>query len=276
MFAYVPLFGWAYSLFDFKPGIPLSNTAFVGFDNFVKIIQQNKDVIRVLRNSLAMSGLGLLVSPLPIIFAIMMNEVTFKPFRKIVQTMTTLPNYISWIVIFGLAFSLFSNNGLVNTFLRNFGFESSPTGIMGSVRHVWYFQTALAVWKSLGWGTIIYLASIMGIDTEQYEAAKIDGASRWKCILYITIPGVLPTYFVLLLLAISNILNNGFDQFFVFSNPLVAERIEVLDFYVYKLAFVIKDFPYSIAIGIIKSLIGIILLFSANLFSRRIRGHSIF
>jgi len=276
LFCYVPVFGWIYAFFNYKLGQPLRNMPFVGLANFAKLFTNRQDVLRVLRNTLVFSGLGLLLSPLPILVAIMLNEIPSSKFRRFIQTTTTLPNFISWIIVFGISWAFFSNNGLVNKTFASLGIEQSPTGIMGSLDAVWFFQTALGVWKSLGWNTIIYLAAILGIDVEQYEAAKVDGANRLHCIWYITVPGILPTYFVLLLLQISNILNTGFDQYFVFTNPMVAKNIQVLDYYVYQVGIMIKDYSFSIAIGIIKSLISIMLLFCANYFSKRIRGDAIF
>jgi len=276
LMSYVPLFGWIYSLFDYRPGLPLSSLHFVGLANFQRMFTQYKEILRVLRNTLALSGLNLILSPLPIVFAIMLNELTSSKARRFVQTTTTLPNFISWIVVYGFAFAIFSNNGLVNMIVRSMGMKGSTTGIIGDVNSVWAFQTFLMAWKSLGWSAIIYLAVILGIDQEQYEAAKIDGANRVRCIWHITVPGVLPTYFVLLLLGISNVLSNGFDQFFVFTNPMVSSKIEVLDYYVYKIGIVFNQYSYSIAIGITKSLISIALLFIANFASKKIRGQSIF
>jgi len=276
LMSYVPLFGWIYSLFDYKPGLPLSSLHFVGLANFQRMFTQYKEILRVLRNTLALSGLNLILSPLPIVFAIMLNELTSSKVRRFVQTTTTLPNFISWIVVYGFAFAIFSNNGLINMVLRSMGMQGSTTGIIGDVNSAWAFQTFLMAWKSLGWSAIIYLAAILGIDQEQYEAAKIDGANRVRCIWHITVPGVLPTYFVLLLLSISNVLSNGFDQFFVFTNPMVSSRIEVLDYYVYKIGIIFNQYSYSIAIGITKSLISLALLFIANFASKKIRGHSIF
>jgi len=223
-----------------------------------------------------MSGLWLLTTPLPVLFAILLNEVRVKRFKSLVQTITTLPNFISWIIVFGMAFAIFSMNGMLNTLLGQLGLPRSVTGVLGDIDRVWTFQTILAVWKSLGWNTIIYLAAISGIDPHLYEAAKVDGAGRFRCIWHITIPGVFSTFFVLFILAISNILNTGFEQYFVFYNPMVANKIEVLDFYVYRIGILLGDYPFSIAVGMIKSLIGISLLFLVNLASKKVRGHSVF
>ncbi len=159
--------------------------------------------------------------------------------------------------------------------LRQFGIEPSPTGILGDVDKVWLLQWFLGIWKSFGWSAIIYIAAIVGIDSELFDAARVDGADKLQTIWHITVPGILPTYVVMFLLAVSNILTNGFDQYFMFYNPLVADRIEVLDYYVYKVGFIINDYPYSITLGMLKSLLSIALLFTANGLSRKIRGDAI-
>ena len=133
----------------------------------------------------------------------------------------------------------------------------------------------MGIWKTFGWSAIIYIAEIVGIDTELFDAARVDGANKLQTIFHITIPGILPTYVVMFLMAVSNILSNGFDQYFMFYNPLVADKIEVLDYYVYKVGFMINDYPYSITLGMLKSLISIVLLFTANALSRKIRGTAI-
>lgn len=274
-FGYVPLFGWIYSLFHYKAGLDLSQMDFVGLENFAKLISNWDDLSRVMRNTLVMSFLGILASPLPMAFAILLNEIRVPFFKKFVQTTTTLPNFISWIIVFALSFAIFSNEGLIANLLRALGSESTYTAIYGKNSAVWGFQWALGVWKSIGWSGIIYIASISGIDAELYEAARVDGANRFHLIRYITVPGLIPTYFVLLLLGISNMLSNGFEQYFVFYNSLVADRIEVLDYYIYKIGILINDYSYSTVLGITKTVVSVALLFTANLLSKKIRGQSI-
>ena len=273
-FAYVPLMGWAYAFFNYQPGMKLLDCEFVGFKTFVKIWEDRSELIRVMRNTLVMSGIGLLGMPLPVIFAIMLNEIQSSKFRKLVQTMTTLPNFISWIVVFTLAFAMFSADGMFAGILRHFG-VNRPFNLLGDSRHTWIFQWGLATWKTLGWGAIIYVASIAGIDAELYDAAHVDGANRWQTIRHITIPGLYATFFVQLVLAISNILNNGFEQYFVFYNPLTADKIEVLDYYVFKIGVLTNDYPQSIALGMTKTIISVTLLFAANKLSKKVRGESI-
>ena len=277
-FSYVPLVGWIYSVFDYKIGqkfLDFGSMVFVGLGNFQKLFTERSEVLRVLRNTLALSALGLLATPVPVVFTIMFNEIKNSKFKKIVQTATTLPNFISWIIVYGVAFAFFSVNGFVSVLMQKIGIQPPVMGILGDVDHTWVLQWILGIWKSFGWSAIIYIAAITGIDSELYDAAKVDGANKLQSILHITIPGIMPTYVVMFLLAVSNILSNGFDQYFMFYNPMVADKIEVLDYYVYKVGFYINDYSYSITLGMLKSILGIVLLFTANALSKKIRGESI-
>ncbi len=277
-FSYVPLVGWIYSVFDYKIGqkfLDFGSMVFVGLGNFQKLFTERSEVLRVLRNTLALSALGLLSTPVPVVFAIMFNEIKNSKFKKIVQTATTLPNFISWIIVYGVAFAFFSVNGFVSVLMQKIGIQPPVMGILGDADHTWVLQWILGIWKSFGWSAIIYIAAITGIDSELYDAAKVDGANKIQSILHITIPGIMPTYVVMFLLAVSNILSNGFDQYFMFYNPMVADKIEVLDYYVYKVGFYINDYSYSITLGMLKSILGIVLLFTANALSKKIRGESI-
>lgn len=277
-FSYVPLVGWIYSVFDYKIGqkfLDFGSMVFVGLGNFQKLFTERSEVLRVLRNTLALSALGLLATPVPVVFAIMFNEIKNSRLKKIVQTATTLPNFISWIIVYGVAFAFFSVNGFVSVLMQKIGIQPPVMGILGDVDHTWVLQWILGIWKSFGWSAIIYIAAITGIDSELYDAAKVDGANKIQSILHITIPGIMPTYVVMFLLAVSNILSNGFDQYFMFYNPMVADKIEVLDYYVYKVGFYINDYSYSITLGMLKSILGIVLLFTANALSKKIRGESI-
>lgn len=166
-------------------------------------------------------------------------------------------------------------DGMVNTVFMKLGLIDQPQNIFGNADIAWYFQIALGLWKGLGWSAIIYLAAIAGIDQEQYDAAKVDGAGRWRCMWNVTLPGVITTYLVLLLLGISNILSNGFEQYYVFNNPLVSEKLMVLDLYVYNMGIVYGQYSYSIAIGIWKTIVGIAMLLTANQISKKLRGDSI-
>jgi putative aldouronate transport system permease protein len=275
-FNYIPLFGWIYAFYNFKPGIALSDSTFVGLKFFRLVFEDKDELLRVLVNTLALSFLTILTSPLSAIFAILLNEVKHKRFKKLVQTLTTLPNFISMIIVFSLATFMFSSSGLLNEILLNFHWIKEPTNVLANQNATWWFQTAVSIWKGLGWGAIIYLAAIAGIDTELYDAAKVDGAGRFQRILSITVPGIMPTFFVLTMLNIAGMLNNGFEQYFVFNNALVADKIETLDIFVYRIGIATGDVSFGTAVGIAKTFVSIILLFSVNALSKKVRGHSVF
>ena len=276
MFNYMPLFGWVYSLFNYKPGIPLFKCNFVGLKYFKLFLTDRYDMHRVMKNTITFALIGYVISPLPMIFAIMLNEVRCRPYKKFVQTISTMPNFVSWVIVYSIMFSIFSTDGLLNDWLFSLGLIEKPTNVLADAGAVYWFQTALGQWKNLGWSSIIYLAAISGIDQEMYEAANIDGATRMQSIWYITVPSLMPTFIVLLLLSIGNFVNVGFDQYFVFKNNVNAANIEVLDVYVYRIGLMNTDYSYGVAIGIMKSFVSIVLLFFANFLSKKVRGTSIF
>lgn len=273
-FSYVPLFGWILAFIKYKPGLNIFQCDFAGLEYFWLIFQDWR-IFSVIKNTLAMSFLGLLCAPLPAVFAIFLSELKSVRFKKIVQTITTIPNFVSWVIIYALSYALFSSEGVVNQVLMNLGWVSKATNILGNTKAVWGFQTALGVWKSIGWNAIIYFAAIAGIDSELYDAASVDGAGRFRKILHITIPGISSTFFVLLLLQISNILSSGIDQYLAFYNSMVADKITVLDLYVYRLGLVTQDYSYATAVGISKTVISIVLLFGANGLSKKLRGEGL-
>jgi len=266
-----------YAFTNYQLGRGPFEMPFVGFNNFVRLWNDRADLIRVLRNTLALSFMSIGCSVLPVAFAIMLNDIVNLRLKKLIQTVTTLPHFISWIVVFGIAFAMFSNSGFVATFMMYMGIQINyGAGIMGNVNTIWRFMTALDVWKTLGWSAIIYLAAIAGIDQELYDAAKVDGASKLQTARHITLPGITETYLVLLLLNISNLLSSGFEKYFVFYNSMVSSKLEVLDYFVYKLGIIIGDYSMSVAVSVFKSVVSVALLFFANGVSKRIRGSSIF
>ncbi|MFO7154750.1 MAG: ABC transporter permease subunit [Caldicoprobacter oshimai] len=281
VFSYLPLWGWRYAFYDYRPGASLTRESFVGFKWFTYLFENpatRADIARVLRNTLVMSGLGIATSWLPMAFAIFLAEIRASKFRKIVQTCTTIPNFISWVLVYSVAFAMFSTEGFVNAILIDLGIIENGTNYLMSGEHIWLKMWAWGTWKGLGWSAIIYIAGISSIDQQLYEAATIDGAGRFKRMWYITVPGLMPTFFVLLLLSIANILSNGMDQYFVFKNAANKETIEVLDLYVYTLGLGSGgsgNIPLATVVGMLKSLISITLLFGANKVSKLIRGESI-
>ena len=279
VFAYLPIYGWRYAFFNAKAGDELTSKLFVGFKNFTDLYNNpgiRMDIVKVLRNTLAMSGLGIATSWLPILFAILLAEVKSTKFQRGVQTLTTIPNFLSWVLVYAVALSLFATDGLINNLinLAN-GANVSNTNYLSSASHTWLKMLLWGTWKGLGWSAIIYVAGISGIDQQLYEAARVDGANRFHCIWHITVPGLMPTYMVMLLMSVAGILSNGMEQYLVFSNPYNGDVIQVLDLYVYNLGIGSSQLSVSTVVGILKSLVGVILLFSANGISKAVRGESI-
>lgn len=279
LFCYVPLWGWSFAFVQYKPGKSLFDCNFVGLQNFMQLFGNavmRRNLFKVLRNTFGIHFLGYVFSPLPMFFAVFLSEMKSKQFQKVIQTVTTLPNFISWVILFSLATSIFSTNGLFNTVFMDLGWIDSPTNILNSSRHVWLTQVLLQQWKGMGWSAIIYFAAIAGIDQELYEAAMVDGANRWQKIRHITLPQLIPTYFVLLIMSIGNFLNTGVDQYLAFGNSLNKEYIEVLDLYVYNLGIGSGQISFSVAVGVMKSVVAIVLFSTANLASKKLRGTSVF
>ncbi|MGM0125454.1 hypothetical protein IGI37_002853 [Enterococcus sp. AZ194] len=278
LFSYFPLHGWIYALYDYKPALGLSGSEFVGLKWFKILVSsptQLSQIIQVLKNTFAMSFLGIATSMLPVFFAILLNEVKCKWFKNLVQTLTTLPNFISWVLIYTIAFSLFSSTGLINTLLQENGFISEAIKFLDSDNHTWLMMCLWNIWKGLGWGAIMYLAAIAGIDPELYESARIDGANRFHLMRYITLPALMPTYLVMLMLSIANLLNNGMDQYFVFQNAFNKEHIQVLDLYVYNIGLGGNSLSLATVLSMLKSLVSVALLAIVNFASKKIRGSSI-
>lgn len=278
VFSYMPLWGWSFAFFKYKPGKSLFDCAFVGLEHF-KVLFQNpvmlRNLFRVLENTFGIHFLGYIFTPLPMMFAIFLSEIRSKKFQKTIQTVTTLPHFISWVIMYSLATSLLGANGLLNSMLQNMGSEMT-INILNSDKHVWFTQVLLQQWKNLGWNAIIYFAAIAGIDQQLYDAAMVDGAGRMQRIWYITVPQLIPTYFVLLIMSIGNFLNTGVDQFLTFGNALNKEFIETLDLYVYNLGIGNGQISFSVAVGIMKSIVAIVLFSAANITSKVIRGTSVF
>lgn len=275
VFSYYPLYGWVYAFFDYRPPFPLTKETFVGLKWFKTMVGNEvriKQLLIVLRNTFAMSGINLLFSWFPMIFAVFLNEIKCVSFKKVVQTVTTLPNFISWVLVYSIAYSVFNSTGVVNSIGMNLGLIEEPVMFLQSPDHIWFKMWLWNTWKNAGWAAIMYIAAISGIDEELIEAAKVDGATRMQTIWYITIPSILPTYFVLVMLNLANFLSNGMEQFYVFQNAFNKDSIQVLDLYVYNLAMGNGGYSLSTAISIFKSVVSVILLCVTNKVSKLIRG----
>ncbi len=278
LFSYLPLYGWRYAFYDYTSGGTLSSENFVGFRWFTSVFQNaatRDDIVRVLRNTLAMSGLGIATSWCAMAFAIFLSEVKTPWVRRFVQTFTTIPNFISWVLVYAIAFAIFASDGFISSMFVNAGIWSEGVNMLQSGSHMWLKMLAWGMWKGIGWSAIIYIAGISGIDQQLYEAATVDGAGRFQKMWHITVPGLISTYMVLLLMSIAGILSNGMDQYLAFYNSNNIDTIEVLDLYVYRAGLVNGSISFSTMVGMVKSVISVILLFAANGISKLVRGESI-
>lgn len=276
---YLPLWSWRYAFYDFKWGRPDELNTFVGLDVFRSLINnrfQLEELLQALKNTFGMSALHILTLPLPMFFAIFLHELR-GPFRKLVQTLTTIPNFISWVLVFSVASAAFTvDDGFVNRMLIMFGIRETGIPFLQSENNVWLTMIAWNLWKTMGWSAIMYFASMTNIDPELYDAANVDGAGRWARIKHITIPCLLPTLFVLFVLNIASFINYGLDQPLVFMNQLNRPHIQTLDVFLVTQGIQGRNPSTAIAVGILKTFVCMVLVFGANGLSKLVRKESVF
>ncbi len=268
IFLYLPIVFNFIAFKDYKIFLGPVESPWNGLDNFRRLFQ-NSDFYRILKNTLIISIYKILIGfPIPILFALLLNEVRCVPFKKAVQTIVYLPHFISWVVLASLAATLLSpNDGFLNNLLVLMGRD--PIFFLGDPK---YFRGVLVItdiWKEMGWAAIIYLAALAGVPVDMYEAAAIDGASKIQKILYITIPSITPTIVIMLLLRMGGILNAGFEQVFTLYNPAVYEVADIIDTYVYRIGIVNTQYGFSAAAGLFKSVIACIMVVSCNWLTRK-------
>ena len=280
VFAYLPMFG---IILAFKDGdgqldvlSAMVNSPWAGFNNF-KMFFEDPDFKDIMLNTLGLNSIMLCINfPAPIIFAILLSEMPFQRIRKGIQTVTYFPYFLSWITYGGIILALINSDGLINNILMSTHIISSPLDIAGDPAYFWPLIIITSLLKGIGWGSIIYVAAIAGIDPQLFEAARMDGANRWYRITKITVPMIAPTIVLFLILSISGILNNGFDHIWVFQNLTNLDRSEVLDTFIYKNGVITQQYSYTTAVGLFKSVVSIILLTVGNLVAKRITGKGIF
>jgi len=275
VFNYVPMYGLIIAFKDFKFSKGIVDSAWIGLENF-KYLFGLSDFYRVLWNSVFLSLLKLVICfPIPIILSLSLNEIPFFQFKRLSQTTIYLPYFISWVVIGGILVNLLSPSwGIINEVIRFFGGE--PMFFLGNAKYFRGIVLISHVWKNAGWDTIIYLAAITSINPELYEAATIDGASRFQRILHITLPGIKATIVILLLLSIGNIMNNGFEQIYVLQNTSNLQVSEVFETYTYKLGIINGRFSFATTVGLFSSMVGFVLLMLANSGAKLIGEEGIF
>lgn len=276
VFNYIPMYGIIIAFKNYSIVDTIMNAPWVGLSNFKEFLTDDSFNL-VMKNTLGISFLKLIIGfPLPIIFAIMLNEVYNAKFKKFVQTISYLPHFLSWVVLGGIMINWLSESGLANELMLKSGLLKEPISYLAKPEYFWMISIISDIWKETGWNAIIYLAAIAGINPSLYEAAKIDGAGKLKQIWHITLPSIKGTMTILFILAVSGVLNSNFDQMLVLQNPLNLETSEVIDTFVYKLGLKSGRFSYSTAVGLFKSGIALILLLSANFVSKKFNDKSLF
>ena len=269
IFYYVPLGGWLMAFQNYKPKNGLLHSTFVGLDKF-KFLFSDATFLRVIRNTLAMGVLNLVCTfVMAILFAILLNEIRFTIGKKVVQTISYLPHFLSWIIVTGILHDALSASGVVNELLTSLNIVNRPINFFANQSFFWPIVAFANVWKETGWHAIIYLAAITSIDPSLYEAAAIDGAGRWAKIKNITLPGIKPTIMILLLMNIGNVLNAGFEVQYLLGNGLVKKVSDTIDIYVLTWGISQNDYSLGTAAGIFKSVVAIILIVVANRIAKR-------
>jgi len=274
IFKYLPLGGNIIAFQDYNMFRGIMNSDWAGFKHFATIFTY-EEFYNVLRNTIIFSFMSILFGfPAPLILALLLNEVMKMWFKRSLQTLLYLPHFLSWVIVGGIFINLLSIDGVLNTLLSLVGIQ--PIDFI--TRPEWFrgVIVSIGIWKSIGWGTIIYLAALAGINPNLYEAAVVDGAGRWKQMWYVTLPSLMPTVVVLFLLQIGNVLEANVEQILIFLNPLVRDVGEVIDTYVYRVGLLNAQFSYTTAIGLFQSIVGLAMVMSLNSLSKKVSGESIY
>lgn len=273
IFRYLPMAGNVIAFRRFRPGGNIFGEEWVGL-HYVKMFINDPAFWNVFTNTIVLGVLSLvIVFPLPVILALMLNELRSSKFKRVVQTISYLPHFMSIVIVAGMVFQLTSLRGTFNQILTGFGADRIPF-----MQQAEWFRTiyiSSEVWQTVGWGTILYLAALTTIDPQLYEAARIDGANRWRQTWHITLPGIRPTMIVLLILNIGTFMAVGFEKILLLYNPLLYPTADVISTYLYRVGIISSNFSYATAIGLFEAVIGLVLILSANSISRRVVGSSL-
>lgn len=277
LFNYLPLSGWYIAFSRYRTGRGIFEGKFVGLENFRTFFVESTDYSYVFVNTLVINILSLLlVIGLSFVFSLLLTELRSARYRKLVQTISFIPYFISWIIAYSLVYAMFSSySGVVNVVLKNLGVLNQSLNILGDKDYAWGLIICLNIWNKLGYNSIIFISAATGIPADQYEAAAIDGANRWQKVWYVTIPGLIPSLVMLMVINAGWLLNSNFEQFFMFTTPTNWERMEVFDMYIYKFGFQLLNYSYATAIGIVRTVISIALVTLVNWISKATSGKSV-
>jgi putative aldouronate transport system permease protein len=271
VFNYIPMYGVLMAFQDYNLYKGFLNSPWAGFKHF-DMFFNSPDFFRVIRNTIVISALKLVINfPAPIVLALMLNEVKNMAFKRIVQTISYLPHFLSWVIVSGFTISMLSvDNGSLNILLQALGIIDKPINFLSMPENFWAIIITTNLWKEVGFATIVYLAAIAGVDQSMYEAASIDGANKFKQIFLITLPSITPVIIIFLILSIGNLLNAGFDDLLLLgSSPMLRDVADVIDTYAYRTGIINNRFSYAAAVGLFKAIISVGLLTGANYIARR-------
>ncbi|MBP1976845.1 putative aldouronate transport system permease protein [Cohnella thailandensis] len=276
IFNYIPIYWNVIAFREFDIIQPLSAAPWVGLEHFKEFLSDDS-LGYVIRNTLGMSLLKLIIGfPLPIAFALLLNEVRSSRYKKWIQTISYLPHFLSWVILGGILATWLADVGIINKILQALGFIDTPISYLAEPKYFWTIIVSSDLWKELGWSAIIYLAAISGVSPELYEAATIDGAGRFQRMWSVTLPCIKGTIAILFILAVSGLLNSNFDQILVLRNSLNESASTVIDVYVYQTGISDGRFSYSAAVGLLKSVIALGLLLGANFVTKKLNDTSLF
>ncbi|MFX3636944.1 MAG: ABC transporter permease [Candidatus Pristimantibacillus sp.] len=276
IFNYVPMYGIIIAFKEFNIVKAISDAPWVGFDHFKEFFQ-DENFRYVMKNTLGISLIKLVIGfPLPILFALFLNEVRSVRFKKAIQTISYLPHFLSWVILGGILATWLADVGIISDLLLALNIIQEPTSFLAEPNYFWGIIITSDIWKELGWSAIIYLAAIASVSPEMYEAATIDGAGRFQKMWYVTLPSIKATISILFILAVSGVLNSNFDQILVLRNALNESASNVIDIYVYQTGMQQGRYSYSTAVGLFKSVIALILLLLANRVTKKMNDTSLF
>ncbi len=277
VFTYAPLFGWWMAFSDYKLGKPIFEAPWAGLTYFLEFFTDTAGAGHVIINTIVMNVFSLVLGLLcALAFAVFLKEVRWRWFRRFVQSASFFPYFMSWVIIYAVIYALFSSDGAVNASLQSLGLINKSINILGNPNTSWGLIITVNVWNILGYNSVMFIAAIAGIPEEQYEAARIDGATRYHEIRHVTLPNLVPTLVVLLILGSGSIFNSYLDQFFIFTNTLNISTMEVFDYYIYRFGLKLGNFSYATAVGVIKTLVSVVLLVGVNWISRKATDQSLF
>ncbi len=275
VFKYLPLMGSVMAFQEYNIFKGFTGSPFVGLDQFRRMFTYT-EFLRILENTVLIGLYDILFAfPVPIILALLLNELRKVLYKRILQTIVYLPHFLSWVIIGGIMIGILSpTTGIVNQVLNAFGLKSIY--FLGEDSYIRSILVGTGIWKDSGWGTIVYLAALASVNPELYEAARMDGANRWRQTLSITIPAILPTITIMFLLHIGNFLDFGFERVFVFVNSLNEHKGDILDTYIYRVGLIDRQYSYTTAIGLFKSLVGLMLIMIGNTLSKKASGEGLY